>query len=50
MKTVRDGCILQDNALSIKLSDQIEQLDELIKSALYSLREGYLRLMIVVEA
>src|SRR4029078_11991182 len=32
MKTVRDACILQSNALSIKLSDQIEQLDELIKT------------------
>lgn len=30
MKTVRDACVLQSNALSIKLSDQIEQLDELI--------------------
>lgn len=30
MKTVRDACDLQPNALSIKLSDQIEQLDELI--------------------
>jgi len=30
MRTVRDACVLQDNALSIKLSDQIEQLDELI--------------------
>jgi hypothetical protein len=30
MKTVRDGCEVQDNALSIKLSDQIEQLDQLI--------------------
>jgi hypothetical protein len=30
MKTVRDACTLQPNALSIKLSDQIEQLDELI--------------------
>ncbi|MEI6656479.1 MAG: DUF499 domain-containing protein [Verrucomicrobiota bacterium] len=30
MKTVRDACVLQPNALSIKLSDQIEQLDELI--------------------
>jgi hypothetical protein len=30
MKTVRDACTLQENALSIKLSDQIEQLDELI--------------------
>ena len=29
MKTVRDACQLQPNALSIKLSDQIEQLDEL---------------------
>ncbi|MGV8127492.1 MAG: anti-phage-associated DUF499 domain-containing protein [Methanothrix sp.] len=31
MKTVRDACQLQPNALSIKLSDQIEQLDEIIK-------------------
>src|ERR1039457_3104304 len=30
MKTVRDACVLQPNALFIKLSDQIEQLDELI--------------------
>lgn len=30
MKTARDACQLQPNALSIKLSDQIEQLDELI--------------------
>lgn len=30
MKTVRDASQLQPNALSIKLSDQIEQLDELI--------------------
>jgi hypothetical protein len=30
MKTVRDACQLQPNALSIKLSDQIEQLDELL--------------------
>ncbi|TVS16889.1 MAG: ATP-binding protein [Planctomycetaceae bacterium] len=30
MKTVRDACELQPNALSIRLSDQIEQLDELI--------------------
>ncbi len=30
MKTVRDACTLQPTALSIKLSDQIEQLDELI--------------------
>jgi predicted AAA+ superfamily ATPase len=30
MKTVRDACELQPNALSIKLSDQIEQLDEII--------------------
>lgn len=30
MKTVRDACKLQPNALAIKLSDQIEQLDELI--------------------
>jgi|RhiMetdeSRZDD1v2_1073273.scaffolds.fasta_scaffold2239068_1 hypothetical protein len=32
MKTVRDACQLQVNALSIKLSDQIEQLDELINA------------------
>lgn len=32
MKTVRDACVLQPNALEIKLSDQIEQLDELIRS------------------
>ena len=31
MKTVRDGCEVQPNALDIKLSDQIEQLDELIR-------------------
>ena len=31
MKTVRDACTLQPTALSIKLSDQIEQLDQLIK-------------------
>jgi len=30
MKTVRDACRHHPNALSIKLSDQIEQLDELI--------------------
>src|SRR5262245_61109815 len=30
MQTVRDTCQLQSNALSIKLSDQIEQLDELV--------------------
>ena len=32
MKTVRDACQLQSNALSVKLSDQIEQLDELISA------------------
>jgi len=32
MKTIRDACELQPNALSVKLSDQIEQLDELINS------------------
>jgi hypothetical protein len=32
MKTVRDACTLQENALSIKLSDQIEQLDEIINA------------------
>ena len=30
MKTVRDACQLQQNALAIKLSDQVEQLDDLI--------------------
>ena len=30
MKTVRDACVLEPNALSITVSDQIEQLDELI--------------------
>lgn len=33
MKTVRDACQLQHNALSIKLSDQVEQLDELVTAA-----------------
>jgi hypothetical protein len=32
MKTVRDACQLQPSALSVKLSDQIEQLDELISA------------------
>ncbi len=32
MKTVRDACELQPNALKIQLSDQIEQLDELIQT------------------
>lgn len=32
MRTVRDACELHENALRIKLSDQIEQLDELIKA------------------
>ncbi len=32
MKTVRDACDLEPNALNIKLSDQIEQLDELINT------------------
>lgn len=30
MKTVRDACEVQPNALAIKLSDQIEQLDQII--------------------
>lgn len=30
MKTIRDACRPQPNALAIKLSDQVEQLDELI--------------------
>lgn len=33
MRTVRDACQLHPNALSVKLSDQIEQLDELITGA-----------------
>lgn len=33
MKNVRDACQLQHKARSIKLSDQIEQLDELIHAA-----------------
>jgi Protein of unknown function (DUF499)/Fn3 associated len=32
MKSVRDACQLQPNALAVKLSDQIEQLDELIST------------------
>lgn len=32
MRTVRDACQLHENALRITLSDQIEQLDELIKA------------------
>jgi hypothetical protein len=32
VQTVRDACKLQPNALAIKLSDQIEQLDELISA------------------
>jgi len=30
MKSVRDACAIQPNALEIRLSDQVEQLDELI--------------------
>ena len=30
MKTVKDSCVLQDNALELRVSDAIEQLDELI--------------------
>ena len=33
MKTVRAACHLQENALSIKLSDQVKRLDELIETA-----------------
>jgi len=29
--SIKDACVLQDNALDIRVSDQIEQLDELIK-------------------
>ncbi|TGE21860.1 DUF499 domain-containing protein [Hymenobacter aquaticus] len=32
MKTVRDACELQENATAIRVSDQVEQLDELIQS------------------
>ena len=32
MKTVRDACKLQPKALSVMLSDQVEQLDELISA------------------
>jgi hypothetical protein len=32
MKTVKDACALQPNALSITLSDQVEQLDALIEA------------------
>ena len=32
MKTVRNTCTLQPNALEIHVSDQIEQLDDIIKS------------------
>jgi hypothetical protein len=31
LRTVTDACTLQDNALEIRVSDQIENLDELIK-------------------
>src|SRR5437762_13854628 len=34
MKTVRDACVLQPNALCIKLSDQVEQFDQLIPRCL----------------
>src|SRR5512136_3050392 len=30
--SVKDACTLQDNALDIRVSDQIEQLDELIRT------------------
>ena len=40
MKTVRDACELQPNALSIKLSDQVEQLDELIVNGHVELNES----------
>ena len=29
--SVKDACILQENALDIRVADQIEQLDELIR-------------------
>lgn len=32
MKTVRDACVLEKNALDIRVSDQIEQLEELINA------------------
>ena len=31
LQTVRSVCVLQPNALEIRVSDQIEQLDDLIK-------------------
>ena len=32
LRTVRDACTLQPNALDIRICDQIEQLDELIQA------------------
>ena len=32
LRTVKDACVLHDNALNINVSDQIEQLDGLIKA------------------
>lgn len=32
IRTVRNACVLQDKALDIRVSDQIEQLDELIRA------------------
>jgi len=32
LKSVRDACKLQENALDVRLSDQIEQLDDLIRA------------------
>lgn len=32
LQTVKDACTLQENALEIRVSDQIENLDELIKA------------------
>ncbi len=29
--SVKDACTLQDNALDVRVADQIEQLDELIR-------------------
>ncbi len=32
LTTVRDGCTLQPNALNVRISDQVEQLEELIRA------------------
>jgi hypothetical protein len=37
MKTIRNACKLQPNALEINVGDQIEQLDQIIVSFLNSI-------------